>query len=141
MTVYSCIYIQSLCIYCNRAIILVGYLSDIYQHFKILKCQLVLYQTFKSLLLIVRSCQGMTLRLCSPLFPLFLYPLLLSHISPPLLYSLPVYHLLSATCHCHSSYIVGALSQRMLTSFSFGSLLTDVHFHLVVTIPVSDIYF
>ena len=42
-------------IYCNRVIILVEYLSDIYQCFKTLECQLLLYQTFKSLLLILQQ--------------------------------------------------------------------------------------
>ena len=74
-------------------------------------------------------------------FSLFFYPLPFSHISPPLLHSLPIWHLYYVTCHCHSSYIVGVLSQRVLTSFSFGSPLIGVHFHLVVIILVSYIYF
>ena len=73
-------------------------------------------------------------------FP-FLFSFIYSHIPPPLLHSLPVYHLYSVTCHSHSSYIVGALSQSSLTSFSFGSPLTGVHFYLVVVILASYIYF
>ena len=68
----------------------------------------------------ITSVRGQPQVMQSPfLFPLSTSPFSYFPSSSP---SLPVYHLYSVTCHSHSSYIVGALSQRILTSFSLDLL-------------------